>query len=117
MLIWRLDDIPTPDGKRSPVVLFSGEEGRAILIGLNPGNELGDHELRENAWLLPVAGSIEIEADDRRIQVDAGTLVRFERGERRAVRSLAGARLLMLLAPWPGPGHYGPGEEPPPNVP
>jgi len=117
VLIWRLDEIPTPGGKRSPVVLFSGEEGRAILIGLDPGQQLGDHELRENAWLLPVAGAIEVEADDRRVQVDPGTLLRFERGERRSVRSPGGARVLMLLAPWPGPGHYAPGEEPSPNVP
>jgi hypothetical protein len=26
--------------------------------------------------------------------------------ERRAVSSRDGARLLLFLAPWPGPGHY-----------
>jgi hypothetical protein len=41
----------------------------------------------------------------------------LERGERRVVRSPAGARVLLVLAPWPGPGHYAPGEEPSPNVP
>jgi redox-sensitive bicupin YhaK (pirin superfamily) len=117
VLIWRLDEIPTPGGKTSPVVLFSGEEGRAILVGLEPGQELGEHEVRENAWLLPVAGSVEIEADDRRVQADPGMLVRLERGERRTVRSPAGSRILLLLAPWPGPGHYAPGEEPAPLVP
>lgn len=117
MLIWRLDEIPTPGGKTSPVVLFSGEEGRAILVGLEPGQELGEHEVRENAWLLPVAGSVEIDADDRRVQVDSGVLVRFERGERRVVRSPGGARVLLLLAPWPGPGHYAPDELPPPTLP
>jgi redox-sensitive bicupin YhaK (pirin superfamily) len=117
VLIWNLDEIPTPGGRTSPVVLFSGEEGRAILVGLEPGQELGEHEVRENAWLLPVAGSIEIEADDRRVQADSGMLVRLERAERRTVRSPAGSRVLLLLAPWPGPGHYGPGEEPGPLVP
>lgn len=117
MLTWRLDEIPTPGGRTSPVVLFSGEEGRAILVGLEPGQELGEHEVRENAWLLPLEGSVEIEADDRRIEAEPGTLVRLERGERRVVRSLAGGRVLLVLAPWPGPGHYAPGEEPSPNVP
>jgi quercetin dioxygenase-like cupin family protein len=117
VLIWRLDEIPTPGGRTSPVVLFSGEEGRAILVGLEPGQELGEHEVRENAWLLPVEGSVEIEAEDRRIQAEPGALVRLERGERRVVRSPAGARVLLVLAPWPGPGHYAPGEEPSPNVP
>jgi quercetin dioxygenase-like cupin family protein len=117
VLIWRLDEIPTPGGRTSPVVLFSGEEGRAILVGLEPGQELGEHEVRENAWLLPVAGSVEIEADDRRVQADPGTLVWLERGERRVVRSPSGARVLLVLAPWPGPGHYATVEEPSPDVP
>jgi quercetin dioxygenase-like cupin family protein len=117
VLIWRLEEIPTPGGRTSPVVLFSREEGRAILVGLEPGQELGEHEVRENAWLLPLAGTVEIEADDRRIQADPGTLVWLERGERRVVRSPSGARVLLMLAPWPGPGHYAPGEEPAPNVP
>ena len=36
----------------------------------------------------------------------AGTLLSFEPEERRAVSSAGGARLLLLLAPWPGEGHY-----------
>jgi len=35
-----------------------------------------------------------------------GTLFFFEPEERRAVSSADGARLLLFLAPWPGPGHY-----------
>jgi hypothetical protein len=30
----------------------------------------------------------------------------FEPHERRAIRSESGARILMLLAPWPGEGHF-----------
>ena len=33
-------------------------------------------------------------------------MVRFEPDERHALRSERGARVLMLLAPWPGDGHY-----------
>jgi hypothetical protein len=32
--------------------------------------------------------------------------VRFDPEERHAVSSRDGARLLLLLAPWPGKGHY-----------
>jgi hypothetical protein len=39
-----------------------------------------------------------------------GTLVTFEPGERHAVSSADGARVLLILAPWPGPGHYLDGE-------
>ena len=31
----------------------------------------------------------------------------FDPGERHSVSSAAGARLLLLLAPWPADGHYG----------
>ena len=35
-----------------------------------------------------------------------GTMARFEPDERHALRSDDGARVLLLLAPWPGDGHY-----------
>ena len=111
MLTWRLDEMPTPGGRTSPVVLYSGDEGRVILVGLEPGQELGEHEVREHAWLLPIAGSVDVEANGTRIEIEPGVLVRFEAGERHAVRSPGGSRLLLILMPWPGPGHYGPGEQ------
>ena len=40
------------------------------------------------------------------LEAGAGTLVRFEPDERHSVASEAGARILLLLAPWPGEGHY-----------
>jgi hypothetical protein len=33
-------------------------------------------------------------------------LFRFDPAERHAISSESGARLLLLLAPWPGEGHY-----------
>ena len=38
--------------------------------------------------------------------VGPGTLFFFEPDERRTVSSERGARILLLLAPWPGAGHY-----------
>ena len=38
---WRLRDIPTEGGSRSPVVLHTGDEGRAVLIGLDSGLPTG----------------------------------------------------------------------------
>ena len=40
------------------------------------------------------------------VEAPAGTLARFEPDERHSVRTESGAKLLLLLAPWPGPGHY-----------
>ena len=106
MRSWKLVDIETPDGSRSPVVLHSDEEARAVLIGLKPGQALGDHQVKEHAFLVVVDGTARVEAGDETVDADAGTLVAFEPDERHSVSSETGAKLLVFLAPWPGPGHY-----------
>jgi quercetin dioxygenase-like cupin family protein len=103
---WSLPEIETPDGSRSPVVLRSEDEARAVLIGLDPGQELGDHQVKEHAWILVVDGRAEFASGAETVDARAGTLVRFEPDERRSIRTAEGARLLLLLAPWPGEGHY-----------
>ena len=106
MQVWRLPEIATPGGTVSPVVLESEDEARAVLIGLEPGQELGDHQVKEHAWLVVVEGSVRIRAGDDEAEAAAGTLARFEPDERHSVASNGGAKILLLLAPWPGPGHY-----------
>jgi quercetin dioxygenase-like cupin family protein len=106
METWRLGEIETPDGSRSPVVLKSDDEARAVLVGLTPGQELGDHQVKEHAWVIVVDGTVTLRAGDDEVEAPAGTLARFEPDERHSVRSEGGARILLLLAPWPGPGHY-----------
>ena len=103
---WRLPEIETPDGSRSPVVLLSEEEARAVLVGLDPGQELGDHQVKEHAWIVVVDGSARIGAGEEAIEAPVGTLVHFEPNERHFVASEGGAKILLLLAPWPGEGHY-----------
>jgi hypothetical protein len=48
------------------------------------------------------------------MDADAGTLLTFAPNERHSVASEEGARILLLLAPWPGDGHYRGGGSPPP---
>ncbi len=103
---WRLRDIPTEGGSRSPVVLHTGDEGRAVLIGLESGQELGDHQVKESAFLVVLEGSVRVSAGGEELEAEAGTLVLFDPDERRSVTAAEGARILLLLAPWPGPGHY-----------
>jgi quercetin dioxygenase-like cupin family protein len=103
---WNLREIETPKGTRSPVVLDTDETARALLIGLEPGQRLGEHEVKEHAYVLVVEGSVRIETIDETVEASAGTLFLFEPEERHAVMSPGGARLLLFLAPWPGPGHY-----------
>jgi quercetin dioxygenase-like cupin family protein len=109
---WRLPEIETPDGSRSPVVLHSSAEARAVLIGLNPGQELGDHQVKEHAFVVVIDGTARIEAGGEKLEAGAGTLVKFEPDERHVVASDSGAKILLLLAPWPGEGHYRGGGSP-----
>ena len=106
MRSWNLNEIETPGGSRSPVVLDSDEAARAVLIGLDPGQQLGDHQVKEHAFILVVDGSVSIEAAGEKFEARPGTLLTFEPDERRSVSSAEGARILLFLAPWPGSGHY-----------
>jgi quercetin dioxygenase-like cupin family protein len=103
---WKLAEIETPGGSRSPVVLRSEDEARAVLVGLDAGQELGDHQVKEHAWIVVVEGSVTFRAGSETVAAPAGTLARFEPDERHSVSSESGAKLLLLLAPWPGEGHY-----------
>jgi quercetin dioxygenase-like cupin family protein len=104
---WKLAEVDTPHGARSPVVLHSQEGAeRAVLIELRAGEALGDHGVKESALLVVVDGAVRVEAGDESADGDAGTLFHFDPDERRSVTSDGGARLLLLLAPWPGEGHY-----------
>jgi quercetin dioxygenase-like cupin family protein len=103
---WDLTAIDTPGGTVSPVVLHS-DEARAVLIGVEPGQELGDHQVTERAWVVVVDGEVELESGaGGAVLAGPGTLATFAPGERHALRSAEGARVLLVLAPWPGEGHY-----------
>ena len=106
MQSWRLPEIETPDGSRSPVVLHSSDEGRAVLIGLEPGQELGDHQVKEHAFVVVVDGTAQIESAGETL--DARCRARSSRSTRRATRRwrARGSEDPAILAPWPGEGHY-----------
>jgi quercetin dioxygenase-like cupin family protein len=112
MQTWNLPEIDAPDGTRDPVVLHSDDEGRAVMIRLDPGQALGEHQVKEHAFIVVVEGSVRIGAGADAVDAGAGTLALFEPDERRVISSAAGARLLMLLSPWPGEGHYRGGDAP-----
>jgi mannose-6-phosphate isomerase-like protein (cupin superfamily) len=104
---WNLNEIETPDGSRSPAVLHSQDgESRVVLIELNPGQKLNDHQVTEAALLLVVSGRVQIEAADESVDAGAGELFRFDPAERHSVSSPEGGRVLLTLSPWPGEGHY-----------
>jgi quercetin dioxygenase-like cupin family protein len=88
-----------------PQVLRSDSETRAIAIHLPAGEELQEHQVHERAYLIVADGEIEVTQDGQAITGGPGFLSHFEPGERHAVRALRDARLVLVLAPWPGEGH------------
>jgi quercetin dioxygenase-like cupin family protein len=103
---WDLREIETPGGSRSPVVLRSDEAARAVLIALEPGQELGEHQVKEGALVSVVDGHVRVVSGGETVEGDVGCVFSFEADERRSVSTDTGARILLILAPWPGEGHY-----------
>lgn len=93
---------------RLPEILSSTDSARAIVLDLAAGERLADHEVHEHTLLLVIDGELEVRAAaGRTVSGAAGTLVELAAGERHEIRARVAARLLLVLAPWPGNGHPG----------
>ena len=106
MHTWNLVELDAPAGTRDPIVLHSADCARAVMIRLGAGQALGDHEDKERAWVTVVEGEVRASAGGDEQQCGVGTLITFDPQERHSLVSDGGARILLLLAPWPGEGHY-----------
>jgi quercetin dioxygenase-like cupin family protein len=105
MDLWDLTTVDVQPHK--PVVLHSDEgAARVIAIRLPAGEELQEHEVHEHAWLHVHEGSVEV-SDDGGSPSTAGpgALVHWAPQQRHTVSATEDALLLLMLAPWPGPGH------------
>ena len=71
---------------------------------------MGDHRVHERAIVEVVSGKVEVTVDGESVECDSGTLLAFEPGETRRVLALTPSRIVLLLAPWPGEGHFRAGE-------
>ncbi|MEO6495962.1 MAG: cupin domain-containing protein [Solirubrobacteraceae bacterium] len=104
MDIWNFSSLDIEPQK--PQVLHSDEgAARVIAINLPAGEELQDHEVHEHAWLHVHSGAVEVAQGGERVRVEEGSLVHWRPQERHAVLAVEDTLLLLLLAPWPGPGH------------
>jgi len=89
-----------------PKVLLSQEGGsRGIAAFIAAGDRWQDHETREAAWLVVVDGQVEVEHDARTHAAAAGHVFHFAEHERRELRAVTDARVLMVLAPYPAADH------------
>jgi quercetin dioxygenase-like cupin family protein len=93
---------------RLPEILSSAPEARAIALDLQAGESLSEHEVHERAWIVVIAGEVEVtSADGGTVAGRTGLLVELAPGERHEVVARSDARLVLLLTPWPGKGHPG----------
>jgi quercetin dioxygenase-like cupin family protein len=94
--------------QRPQILTSTRGESRTIALQLRAGESLQDHQVHERAHLVVVDGEVEIEPDGgETVTGSAGLLAIFDPGERHEVRARSDARLLLVLAPWPGAGHPG----------
>jgi quercetin dioxygenase-like cupin family protein len=101
---WNLNELAVEP--HAPQVLDSEAEGRAIVINLPAGEQLQEHQVHERAWLLVTDGEVEVtDAGGGSIKGSAGLLAIFDPKERHEVTANSDARILLVLAPWPGDGH------------
>ncbi len=90
-----------------PEILSSTGDARAIVLAIPAGEKLSDHEVHERAFVAVLAGEILMRAGGEEISAGTGHLFEFDPRERHEVESIADARLLLVLTPWPGDGHPG----------
>lgn len=88
-----------------PKVLRSDPEARLIAINLPSGEELGEHQVHERAYLFVAEGEIECEQGGESQTGGPGFLVHWDANTRHSVRAKTDARVLLILAPWTGEGH------------
>lgn len=109
MKSWKITELDTKP--RSPKILSSTDDARAIVIHLRAGESLDDHEVHERAWVVVVAGEVSIAVvgspSDEGASGGPGLVVEFDPSERHRVDAHSDARFLLLLTPWPGTGHPG----------
>jgi quercetin dioxygenase-like cupin family protein len=106
MKSWDVTELDTEPHR--PEIISSSDDARAIVLQLPAGERLQDHEVHERAWIVVVAGDVEVTTPDGdRATGGPGLVVELDPKERHEVAARSDARLLLLLTPWPGDGHPG----------
>jgi quercetin dioxygenase-like cupin family protein len=110
MQVWDLAVLPVEP--HHPRVLHSAPEGRAVAIDLPAGERLQEHQVHERTWMIVASGRVAItDHDGQVLEAGAGAVAHFDPNERREIAAMEDARLMLVLAPWPGVGHPSEGRE------
>jgi quercetin dioxygenase-like cupin family protein len=104
MQVWTLDEL-SPEPHHPQVLRSDDGATRTIALMLPEGELLQEHQVHEHAWLVVLEGELDVSSGGAHERLGAGNLAFFDATERHEVRAVSDARLLLLLSPWPGPGH------------
>jgi quercetin dioxygenase-like cupin family protein len=88
-----------------PQVLRTDDEARVVAINLPAGEELQEHQVHERAYAIVASGEVEFGKAGETVSGGPGLIAHFEPNERHDVRAVSDARVILILAPWPGEGH------------
>src|SRR5690242_17600439 len=104
MDIW---DIRSLDIQPHQPQVLSSDDGaaRVIAIHLPAGEQLQEHEVHEHAYLIVADGEVELGQGGETQTAGVGSVTHWSPQQRHEVRATSDARLVLVLAPWPGPGH------------
>jgi quercetin dioxygenase-like cupin family protein len=106
MKSWDINALGTEAHK--PQIISSSPDSRAIVLYLPAGERMKDHEVKERAWVVVVAGETEFTAADGTTATGGpGLAIELEPHERHEVLAISDARFLLLLTPWPAHDHAG----------
>jgi quercetin dioxygenase-like cupin family protein len=100
---WEINSLDVPP--HQPKVLRSDGEARVIAINLPSGEQLQDHQVHERAYLIVTEGEIEMSSGGDSQTGGPGFLAHFEKNQRHEVTAKSDSRVVLVLMPWPGPGH------------
>jgi quercetin dioxygenase-like cupin family protein len=104
MEAWQLGELEVE--AHHPRVLRSDDGAtRIVALALPAGELFQEHQVHEHALVLVVDGELRIRSGGGEQRAGPGTLVHFAPAERHEVEAASDAKIVLLLSPWPGPGH------------
>lgn len=110
---WKITDLELKP--HAPEILASTDDARAIVLLIPAGESLDDHQVHERAWLMVVAGEVEITTTGGdSVTGGHGLLVELSPSERHAVHARSDAppaAVADALAGCRAPRHHDTGAE------
>ena len=104
MQSWELSGLAV-EPHRPQILRSDDEANRVVALLLPEGESLQEHQVHEHALVFLIEGRLRVRSGETSDELAAPSLAHFEPAERHEVTAVTECRLVLCLAPWPGPGH------------